>query len=188
MAGGKTAKKKKGNKARGHYCYVCGEHKANEKFSGSGHAKHICKKCQSLPLAKRNEMIALRKDDFRFPRYNRQSKKVVEIKTPVLFSELEESLKTEAIEQLEEMIGYFLADADHIPSVKDRDMVLRALCENISESLNQWEPTLSKQPAPVLIWHSNGSVLKSFMQRSDRRTKRPSRLQSNSECRKPGSI
>ena len=141
MAGGKAAKKKKANKARGHYCYVCGEHKANEKFSGSGHAKHICKKCQSLPIAKRNEMIALRKEDnFRFTRHKHQSKKVVDIKNPVLFSELEESLKTETIEQLEEMIGYFLADADLLPSVKDRDMIIRALCENISESLNQWEP------------------------------------------------
>ena len=43
-------------KRRGHYCYVCGEHKANEKFSGSGHAKHICKKCSALPLARRNEL------------------------------------------------------------------------------------------------------------------------------------
>jgi RimJ/RimL family protein N-acetyltransferase len=43
-------------KRQGHYCYVCGEHKANEKFSGSGHAKHICKKCSALPLARRNEL------------------------------------------------------------------------------------------------------------------------------------
>jgi Formamidopyrimidine-DNA glycosylase len=35
-------------KRQGHYCKVCGERKANEKFSGKGHATHICKKCQSL--------------------------------------------------------------------------------------------------------------------------------------------
>ena len=28
-------------KKRGHYCKVCGEHKANEKFSGKGHAAQI---------------------------------------------------------------------------------------------------------------------------------------------------
>ena len=31
-------------KKTGHYCKICGEHKANEKFSGKGHAAHICKK------------------------------------------------------------------------------------------------------------------------------------------------
>lgn len=41
------AKKKK--KHQGHYCRICGEYKANEKFSGKGHARHICKQCQSLP-------------------------------------------------------------------------------------------------------------------------------------------
>jgi len=29
----------------GHFCKVCQQYKANEKFSGKGHATHICKKC-----------------------------------------------------------------------------------------------------------------------------------------------
>ena len=41
-------------KHNGHYCKICGEYKANEKFSGKGHAAHICKACQALPLEKRN--------------------------------------------------------------------------------------------------------------------------------------
>lgn len=32
-------------KPYGHYCWVCGRHKANEKFSGRGHAAHICMAC-----------------------------------------------------------------------------------------------------------------------------------------------
>ena len=40
----------------GHYCKICGCWKANERFSGSGHAAHICKDCAKLPVAKRNEM------------------------------------------------------------------------------------------------------------------------------------
>ena len=32
-------------KKHGHYCHVCGKHRANEKFSGKGHVKHICKDC-----------------------------------------------------------------------------------------------------------------------------------------------
>jgi ribosome-binding protein aMBF1 (putative translation factor) len=30
---------------KGHYCHVCGRYRANEKFSGKGHARHICKDC-----------------------------------------------------------------------------------------------------------------------------------------------
>jgi hypothetical protein len=28
-------------KPQGHYCVICGQRKANEKFSGKGHAAHI---------------------------------------------------------------------------------------------------------------------------------------------------
>ena len=41
-------------KHNGHYCKICGEYKANEKFSGKGHAAHICKACHALPIEKRN--------------------------------------------------------------------------------------------------------------------------------------
>ena len=36
-------------KKHGHYCKVCDEYKANEKFSGKGHTAHICKKRAALP-------------------------------------------------------------------------------------------------------------------------------------------
>lgn len=48
------AKKKK--KQHGHYCRICGEFKANEKFSGKGHAQHICKSCMSQK--KKGELIS----------------------------------------------------------------------------------------------------------------------------------
>lgn len=32
-------------KPHGHYCRICHRHRANEKFSGRGHASHICKDC-----------------------------------------------------------------------------------------------------------------------------------------------
>lgn len=31
-----------------HYCKICNQHKANEEFSGKGHANHICKACSRL--------------------------------------------------------------------------------------------------------------------------------------------
>lgn len=33
----------------GHWCWVCGRILANERFSGKGHARHICKECSKLP-------------------------------------------------------------------------------------------------------------------------------------------
>lgn len=44
---------KKKNRPHGHYCKICGEYKANEKFSGKGHAAHICKACSHLSAAEK---------------------------------------------------------------------------------------------------------------------------------------
>ena len=51
--------KKKGY--RGHYCKMCGEIKANEKFSGKGHRNHICKSCSKLSQLDKNELTHLKK-------------------------------------------------------------------------------------------------------------------------------
>jgi hypothetical protein len=50
------AKKKR---YRGHFCIVCGRIRPNEKFSGKGHAAHICKACAKKPEEKRVEEITL---------------------------------------------------------------------------------------------------------------------------------
>ena len=46
---GKRTMAKKKKKHHGHYCRICGNYLPNEKFTGKGHARHICKSCQSLP-------------------------------------------------------------------------------------------------------------------------------------------
>lgn len=51
--------KKKTNRPHGHYCKVCGEYKANEKFSSKGHASHICKACAGLSAAEKAEKMTL---------------------------------------------------------------------------------------------------------------------------------
>lgn len=43
----------KKKRPHGHYCKICGEYKANEKFSGKGHAAHICKVCSRLSAAEK---------------------------------------------------------------------------------------------------------------------------------------
>jgi hypothetical protein len=35
-------------KTRGHFCWCCGRVKPNERFSGRGHAQHLCKHCAKL--------------------------------------------------------------------------------------------------------------------------------------------
>jgi hypothetical protein len=40
------AKRKK--RYRGHYCWCCDRIRPNEKFSGKGHAQHLCKACARL--------------------------------------------------------------------------------------------------------------------------------------------
>jgi len=52
------AKKKK--KQQGHYCWRCGRRRANERFSGKGHAKNICKSCEN---EKRTELKRKRQID-----------------------------------------------------------------------------------------------------------------------------
>ena len=36
------------NRGSGHYCWSCDRMRANEKFSGKGHARHLCKECARL--------------------------------------------------------------------------------------------------------------------------------------------
>lgn len=51
--------KKKSGRPHGHYCKICGEYKANEKFSGKGHAAHICKACSKLSAAEKAEAMTI---------------------------------------------------------------------------------------------------------------------------------
>lgn len=46
-------------KKQGHYCKVCGSYRANEKFTGKGHATHICKDCAKLPPEEKAKQEAL---------------------------------------------------------------------------------------------------------------------------------
>ena len=48
-------------KYHGHYCKVCGRYLPNEKFSGSGHANHICRVCKTLHMEKREERMTIRR-------------------------------------------------------------------------------------------------------------------------------
>jgi hypothetical protein len=38
----------KKRKRHGHFCWCCGRMRPNEKFSGSGHARHLCRECSKF--------------------------------------------------------------------------------------------------------------------------------------------
>lgn len=38
-------------KRRGHFCWSCRSYLPNERFSGGGHARHLCKRCSRLGQA-----------------------------------------------------------------------------------------------------------------------------------------
>ena len=40
--------RKNRRKLTGHYCWACDRRRANEKFSGAGHARHLCRDCAKL--------------------------------------------------------------------------------------------------------------------------------------------
>jgi hypothetical protein len=51
----KTVGNGRGELKVGHYCIICNEIKANEKFSGKGHRRHICKNCSKKGTQYLNE-------------------------------------------------------------------------------------------------------------------------------------
>ena len=72
---------KKKNRPHGHYCKICGEHKANEKFSGKGHAAHICKACSRLSAAEKAAAMDMnRLMDFHMRRLTDSEKKWLKAK------------------------------------------------------------------------------------------------------------
>jgi RimJ/RimL family protein N-acetyltransferase len=75
----------------------------------------------------------------KFPNHDRELLKLTELKTPVLFSELDDKQKSETIERLKEFIDQFFSYMEYIPNNEDRDEILLELCGEVSELLNQWE-------------------------------------------------
>ncbi len=64
----------------GQFCIVCGRILLNEKFSGKGHAAHICKTCAKKPEEKRAEAITLNQIArvYRYGDLSRNNRKMLE--------------------------------------------------------------------------------------------------------------
>lgn len=120
------AKKKK---QQGHYCRICGERKFNEKFSGKGHAQHICKTCMSAMRRGKTivddvltESLPISRETTRFKKLDKDGKAIlkafiVDVVTEywqenrqIPFAESCTALKRYIIETYDEECGILLKD------------------------------------------------------------------------------
>lgn len=75
----RMGKSKRRRKLPGHFCWACGRRRPNERFSGKGHARHVCRDCQKLgPAELKRRQIARNLDrlvnlDGIIPRRHRQA-------------------------------------------------------------------------------------------------------------------
>jgi len=85
---------KKKNHLHGHYCKICGQYRANEKFSGKGHAAHICKSCSRLSAAEKGKAMTMNKlENFSMRRFTNSERKWLENKTHDKRPEIAEKAK-----------------------------------------------------------------------------------------------
>lgn len=88
-------------KRQGHYCRICGEYKANEKFSGKGHAQHICKACMSrkkkgieiVPEEVKPEIVDYDFDDMEYDMFNPDIDVMPSFLEPVQYKQLDNATK-----------------------------------------------------------------------------------------------
>lgn len=111
------AKKKK--KQQGHYCRICGEYKANEKFSGKGHTQHICKTCMSTMRSGKSpedilsEPIPTARETTRFKNLDKDEKSVLkELVTDAVTEYWQEHRQIPCSESLSELKKHIIATYD----------------------------------------------------------------------------
>jgi len=64
----------------GHYCWMCGRMRPNEKFTGKGHTRHLCKECARQPREERERVRALRDIEGSLNQRNISAKNVARLK------------------------------------------------------------------------------------------------------------
>lgn len=124
------AKKKK---QTGHFCRVCHTYKANEKFSGKGHAKHICKVCQNTPVSKRKEQEAAFMNSFEvIYRDEEELEELIEL--PFVpeedsLADLDEDYRIDLSQDIEEYLTEWIITKGAAPTEKQQQKFLNMICK-----------------------------------------------------------
>ena len=69
-----------------HYCRICHRYLANERFTGKGHKRHVCKACSRLPLKERQRVEQLDELDGVLEQSNISKKNIARLETLVASS------------------------------------------------------------------------------------------------------
>ena len=100
------SRKKRRRTQPGHFCWACGRWRANERFSGRGHARHLCRDCSKLgadELAYRQALRNLERCmtwEGIIPRKRRKSfEQFLDHKDPRIRARAEEMLKEDRAER-----------------------------------------------------------------------------------------
>ena len=124
-------------KPQGHYCKICGRRMANEKFSGSGHAAHICKDCARLPIEKRNELQTLTRIENLPFRLNREQRSWLEKKCKDKREEVREAAEWAYVMRFpEQRRGYEQNESEAIAPEEHLDITVQ-----LSDIINAVELT-----------------------------------------------
>jgi len=120
-----------GKKYKGHYCKICGEIKANEQFTGKGHANHICKKCSKKTGAQQTEEIAINRI-YKLVGYSNLSKQNREMLEAYL-QDKRESVRVASQEVMEMFTSRFRNNSDE----RDKSTYFLDInYENLSDDLD----------------------------------------------------
>ncbi len=112
----------------GQYCRICGRNRPNEKFTGKGHSKHICKECTRMPKKEREE-IEKKDEIFGYLKQSHISQKNITRLQKLVLSD---------IESIKKLAGIVLEVAEITPYKKRR---LKNLARERRDLLEKLEVT-----------------------------------------------
>ena len=134
-------------KQQGHYCKICGERKANEKFSGKGHSLHICKACTSAVKSGKGrdvdmlpEPLPISRETTRFKKLDKDGKSDLKsLIIDVVTEYWQENRQIPFAESLAEMKKYIIATYDEHYGIllKDDEELKICLHANMIVTLNK---------------------------------------------------
>ncbi len=107
-----------------HYCHVCGRYLANERFTGKGHARHICKGCQREQKAHRKEILKEKRAKGLIPEVKQKpvSPEVIEYVEREIIPQYQDFDTAHQEDHVRMVIEHSLKLAEHNPAM-NTDMV-----------------------------------------------------------------
>ncbi|WP_289189273.1 MULTISPECIES: hypothetical protein [Bacteroidales] len=135
------AKKKK---RKGHYCRICGEYKANEKFSGNGHAQHICKACMSrkkngieiVSEEVKPEIVSYDLDDIEYDMFDPDIDVMPSFLEPIPYKKLDNDTKDALKELWADYIEEYWKEEHLIPLDQDFNILVDEMTDVFEEAEN----------------------------------------------------